>query len=413
MAPVMAAPRAVLCACLLMGTIAHAERRPVVVVDLSEAGLPPGDPAATELTVVAKEIREYLLNHEALSRILDPTLEQILLVEPLWNEDKAALDEVRPFKQRAENALAEFNFANAADEAANGMDRLRKVNPAAAVSLYADLAFVLGQARLGEKKLDLASRAFVLVHRLQPNRRVDSSRYLDEVVAAYAKAQPAPATLTVEVQGTGRVWIDGVAVGDGTGTYPVGPGDHVVQLTGPDRLTDGKRFLAPRKEPVVIDDAPAGEEVKIRRARFALAHATDPAERATVMVRLAELTKVKDAVLLWVANGKLMFQTWRDGAPGYDLPVFFRGVPFDRTKGVEQILNSLAPPPPPPKIVDKPIVPPPEPVPWYHTLWFKLSVGGVVGGIIVTGIVVALHGPGDTAFNPNIGGFDGTSTRPR
>jgi hypothetical protein len=396
-----------------MGTIAHAERRPVVVVDLSEPNLSPGDPSATKLSVLATEIREQLLNHEALSRILDPSLEKILLGEPLYDEDKSGLDGARAAKERAENALAEFKFAQAADEAANGMDKLNSVNPPAALALYADLAFVLGQARLGEKKLDLASHAFALVHRLQEKRHVDPSRYLPEVVAAYDKAQPAPATLSVEVHGTGRVWIDGVAVGEGSGTYPVGPGDHVVQLAGPDRQPGGKRFTAPRKDPLVIDDAPAETELKIRRARFALAHATDYADRATLMVHLAELTKVKDAVLLWAGNGKITFQTWRDGAPGYDAPVFLKKEVLNPDKGADQILDWIAPPKKPPKVVEKPIAPPPEPVPWYRrrsVQWPAIATAiGIVGGLIWW----SERGPGDRSVNSTLGGFDPSSMRPR
>jgi len=396
-----------------MGTIAHAERRPVAVVDLSEPSLSPGEPSATQLKAVATEIRERLLNHEELSRILDPDLEKTLLGNLLQDEDKPSLDKARAAKERAENALAEFKFADAGAAAVDGMDTLQNVDPPAAVALYADLEFILGQARLGEKKLDLASRAFALVHRLQDRRRVDPSRYLPEVVAAYDKAQPAPATLSIEVRGTGRVWIDGVAVGDDSGTYPVGPGDHIVQLAGPDRSPRGLRITAPRKDPVAIDDAPAEAQLKIQRARFALAHATDPAERATVMVRLAELTKVKDAVLLWVVNGKISFQPWRDGAPGYNAPVFLAREAFDPNKGVGQMLDRLAPPKKPPKPPDKPIVIPPEPTPWYRKAWLTGTVIGSLIAIVGGAVVWSERGPGHAGVTPGISFDQTTSSRPR
>jgi len=397
----MAASRVVLCACLLVGAVAHAERRPVAVIDLS------GDPAAP---AVAEQIKRELTNHEALSRVLEN--EPLLIGKLLEDEDQRALDDARNEKEHAENALADFKFAEAADHAVRGMDWLNNAHPAGALGLYADLAFVLGQAKLGEKKPDEAGLAFAFVHRLQDKRRVDPSRYLPEVVVAFAKAQPAPATIALELRGSGRVWIDGVAVGEGDGTYKVGAGWHVVQLAGPDRQPRGIRIKAPVKEPIEIEDAPASTELKIQRARLALARAFDPADRANAMKHLAELTKVKDAVLLVSVNGKLSFANWRDGATGYDAPVF-TAPSILHPENPSEPLDWLAPrkelPPPP----QKQIVIPPEPERWYQKRWLQ---GTVIGGIIAIvggSIVWAERGTGRTSVNTGTGFADGTASRPR
>jgi hypothetical protein len=377
----------------------------VAVIDLS------GDPSQA-MTDLARDIKRALTNHEELIPVLDPTLEQTLRGVLLQDENKDALDEARAAKEAAENALAEFSFADAAKHAVTGMDKLNNVDPAAAIALYADLAFVYGQAKLGEKNPQETNLAFAFVHRLQDRRRVDPSRYLPEVVTAYDKARPAPATLSLDVRGTGRVWIDGVAVGEGDGTYKVGSGWHLIQLSGPDREPRGIRIPKPG-DPITIEDAPAQDDLKIKRARLALARATDPADRATVMKHLAELTKVKDAVLLWVANGKFTFQTWRDGAPGYDGPVFLAKSVFDRNKGVDQILDALAPPKKPPKLAEKPIIIPVEPVRWYRKTWVTASAIGTVIAIVGGAIWWSERGPGHTGVNTGIGFDQATSSRPR
>src|SRR5262249_42301735 len=146
------------------------------------------------------QIRNKLANHEALSRVIDPQLEQLLLnVTLLEDEDKDALDQARTQKDKAEDALARFQFPEAAQQAWQGLDRLNEVQPASALPLYGDLAFILGQAKLFDRKPAEAALAFALVHRLQPMRRVDPARYLPEVVTAFDKAKPTPATVDVEV----------------------------------------------------------------------------------------------------------------------------------------------------------------------------------------------------------------------
>jgi len=373
MLPGAAARVAAICSLALTVGVARAERRAVAVVDV------PGDPATAKL---AGEIAKELGDHAALRNVLNYSED---LRGQLVDEDADALKRARDQKTKAEELLAppKFDFKAAALEAERGEEELRGATPSDAVLvLYADLAFVQGQAQLGMKKPKDAAAAFGLVHRLSPGRTLDPGVYLPELIKAFDDAANLPTqTATLMVKGSGRVWIDGIERGP-PGPYEVPIGFHVVWLTGPDRLTrgwQGEVVLGPANPVAQIPDVPADDRVKVRRARIALRTATDATARAAAMRQLATLVNVHEAVLLTMSNGKVIFQTWRDKAPGFSALREIKDEP------PREVLYVLAPPP---RKVQKP---PPLPPIEYTPRWYRrrtVQVSTAVGVALVVGAYV-------------------------
>ena len=377
MLPGAAARVAAFCSLVLWVGVARAERRPVAVVDL------PGDPATEKL---ATEIAKELGDHPVLRNVVNYAAD---LRGPLDDEDAEAIAKALRYKAKAEAELAppNFRFALAANAAVDGEDELRRAAPNETVlALYADLSFVLGLAKLGEKKPGEAAAAFALVHRLAPNRTLDTNIYLPEVIKAFDDAGKVTTTAsaTLMVKGSGRVWIDGVERGP-PGPYEVPIGRHVVWLTGPDRVTRGwrgdvvEKVTDPSQNVAIIADDPASDRLKVLRARLALRKAADPAARASAMRHLAALVGVHDAVLLTMVNDKIVVQSWRDKAPGFSA---LREVKKERPR---ELLVTLAPPP-------RVIVPPPPPHTFEQTpRWYrrrKVQIGTAAGVVLAVGSYV-------------------------
>lgn len=365
------------------------DRRPVAVVDLT------GDPAAKALGAA---IYDELQVHWALRALGDPLLDAAL-EGPLPDEDGPALQRAREAQAAALDALTQFQDDAAADDAKAGEQALASVTPTAAVSPLADLAFSDGLAELGRHRPNEANQAFALVYRLDPMRQIDPARYEPAVVEAYRRAKDTTlAHCKLTVRGAGRVWIDGVEVGAAPGVFETQTGQHLVQITAPDRPTAGVAVALEADGEVVIAPPPADKLLAIRRARLQLAHAPDDAiARAGPMKHLAELLGVHDAVLIWKrGDGALRIQTWRDRAPGFSAP---------RVHGDERPRDVLAPlaPPEPPIVhvtqVPLPPVPHPGPEPaWYQKRWVQASVAaGVVAGIV--GAVLWASRPQYVPFN--------------
>lgn len=367
----VAARVAAVCVALVGLPAAHAgERRKVAVVDLS------GDPQATTLR---NAIDDELQGHWALRALNISVATE--LQGAIESEDAEPLAQAKKALDDAEDALTQFNYKDAALRAEAGRVELTKVSPTEMVGPYTELTLVLGQALLGQRKPDDAARAFALVHRLDPMRQLDPARYLPEIVQAYGLASPKSETAKLQISGKGRAWIDGVDRGTAPGSFEVGEGAHVVQLTGPDRVTRGVEVIVPKQPAIEIPDQPASEDLKVRRARLALHNALDPAARAGAMQELARLLDVHDAVLIDLRDGALEVQTWRDRAPG-----FSQLVAYHAQKPTE-LLSPLAPPRPPeePTKLVVPFTPPPpvDETPWYRKRWVQASVaGGVVIGIV-------------------------------
>ncbi len=381
-------PRAVaLWSILIFGiagvSLAHADRRPVAVIDLS------GEPTTV---VLARQLYAELANHPDLQALADPAISAELYGENS-DEDGFKLEDARLAKDEAEAQLARFEFGLAANSALRGQVELHGVAPTGtATQLYAQLAFVLGQAELGLRKPTEATEAFALAHRLAPAFAPDPARYLPDIIGAFdaAKARYA-GTGKVVVSGAGRLWIDGTDTGTAPAEVTVEAGPHVVWLTGADRQSRATRVLvdAGKAASAVIEDAPADERLKVRRARTALRNAPDSAARATAMKQLADLVGVRDAVLLSIArDGKVIVQTWnagtRDQAPGFSaLRELGNGKPVD-------LLGPLAPPRAPKQPVEPPIIPvkPLETRRWYQRSSVQASMivgvlATVVGAILI------------------------------
>jgi hypothetical protein len=372
MAPGLVA-RMVVCSLVAIASTVHAERRPVVVIDL--AATQPANQLAAELTAA-------LNNHADLKQLDKPALTAAL--QGTFDDENAPhLGRARAKKQEAEEYLAQLDDENALKSAGAGMEELASVDPeiSGMLALYAELAFAYGQAQLGLRKPNEASRAFQLAHRLDPTRSPDPTRYQPGIVQAYRAAADKPSIRTkLVVRGVGRVWIDGIEQGPAGNQYETTEGLHVVQLTGPERETRGDQVLLPSSMPLNIQDAPATEELKVKRARIELARARDAVERASAMKKLAALLGIGDAVLIAKDGNELTVQTWRNREPGFSALVLHRNEPPD------QLLGPLAPPPLKVEKKFEPFQPPPPPIEekrWYQKNWVRASIaGGIVVGVI-------------------------------
>lgn len=367
---------------------ARAQRRPVAVIDLS------GEPAVEKL---AKDLERELNGHPALSQVADSTLSAELIGQPA-DDDRRRLDEAVASLARAQAELEKFSFTPAALHATTAESALLEVTPSLAVSLFADLAFVQGRIRLGENRGPEALEQFALSYRLNPRRVLDPARVLPEEAEAWKQAQVAvQGTSTLSVKGTGRLWVDGVDLGPLGGPVEVVPGLHIVALAGSERQTRSRlvRAAAGTAQALEIEDAPATERLKVRRARLALRSAPDATARASLMANLAAMLGVRDAILLSLVNGKVHVQTWRDQAPGFSA----RREVGDETPA--RIIEGLAPKAPP-KVVPPPtvVVPPPPEERWYARPWVQ-ATGLGVAAVIVSVIAVSIASSDTRAGDPN------------
>ncbi len=371
----MAARWAILCALLFGGGVAHADKRPVAVVNLSR------ETATRELATL---LEAELSVHPDLRGL--PSTDAAALKDEIVDEDAPRLDQARRLLQRAEDQVND-NPAQAAKDARDGQHELWQVSPSRAVKPYADLTLVLGQALLNDRNHKDANAAFALVHKLDPNRTLDGMIYLPEVVEAFEATRRAlGANGTIEIKGTGRVTIDGTDVGLAPGGFPASAGGHVVWLTGPDRDTRGAAIVVAPGAPTLADlpDAEASPRTKLQRARLALARAPDASARSAAMKHVAELVAVHDAVLLSMSGGKVIVQTWRDREPGFSAL---------RERGNDKPLDLLAPLAPPRVIrpVDQtPKLPPPVVTQrWYQKTSWRVGIAASLAIAIVSGIVWA------------------------
>lgn len=370
-------PARVAVVCAALGAVAGAQpqdRRKVAVVALSP------DDAAKQLRT---RFYDELQVHWALRSLGDATLDAALEGE-FVDEDKQHLGEATKDLQQADDALAQYDY-NAARRNAEGARReLTWVTPTVALPLYADATLVLGQALLGLSQKNEAAQAFALVHRLDPMRQLDPGRYLPEIVQFYAENPARSDTAKLQIIGHGHAWIDGVERGTAPGTFGVGGGEHLVQLTGAARVTRGDAVVVPKAASLEIPDQAASTELQVQRARLALARSPDPAARAGRMQELAKLLDVHDAVLIGQRDGGLAVQTWRDRAPGFsDFVAYHDQDPTD-------LLVPLAPAKKPeePKLAI-PFTPPPVTAegPWWQKPWVQGSAA-IGATIVVVGIVL-------------------------
>jgi len=370
---------AVVCTLVFGVAIAHAERRPVAVIDLS------ADPKTEQL---AKDLNPVLLGHPDLQPIPDPSVAAELF-GLFRDDDQDAIANANNSKETAEGQLGQYSFETANESAGNGLAELQKVVPSPAVIvLYAKLSLLRGQALLGmPRQASEAPISFALAHRFDPSFVPYAGRYLPDIIDAYEAAKKRwTGKGTLGVVGRGRLWIDGKDSGLAPADVEVDAGPHVVWLTGPDRVTSAKQILveAGKVAKLEIDDVPASKRLKVRRARAALRYAPDPAARAAAMRVLADLVEVRDAVLLSIANGKVIVQTWnagtREQAPGFSAL---------RELKNEKPIELLAPLAPPAPQVDKPKPDEPKPKPivdnrrWIERRSVQVSIAvGVVAAII-------------------------------
>lgn len=406
MSPAMAARWAFLCALIApFGglSVARAERRPVAVVNLDTSDSSPAKALADELNTA-------LRNHPDLSQL--PPTDAAALQDPIEDLDRAGLDAARGYKQRADSELIQFNNNLAATYADEGEKELLSVTPTAAQKLYADLAFVRGQALLADAHPADAIASFGLCARLDPDRVLDAARYLPEVVEAYAKAKTATgAQGSITVAGTGRVWIDGIEVGQAPGGFAVSAGLHVIWLTGSERYVRGERAIvtANKIAEVKIGDAGVQRGTLVQRARMALVHAADATARSAAINNLAKLVGANDAVLLQVSKDKIVVQTWRAGnverSPGFSALREYKD---------EKAVDLLTPLAPPKKV--EPVEPPFIPVrpvvvtKWYRRPVYQTSIVVGVVAVIVGGYFLSQAGADTFTPNGNVGfGGDASS----
>jgi hypothetical protein len=140
---------------------------------------------------------------------------------------------------------------------------------------------------------------------------------------------------------------------------------------------------------------------------MALIDAQDPAMRASAMKALAAFVNVHDAVLLSMTNGKISWQSWRDGDEGFG-PVkeLGRDSPVD-------VLKQLSPPP----VIDvpEPLPPPVAPIVvsrWYQHRPVQLGLAAAIVAALVGGYVWAHYSEPARPWNGNIGPNAPSMSRP-
>ena len=294
--------------------------------------------------------------------------------------------------------LEQYNFVEAKKQATIGINELRDgVSPLAAARPYADLVFEIGVAYLGLNKADDAAKEFVLAKRLAPDLQL-ADDLLPEIVTAYEHATPPKGDGTIDVRGSGRIWIDGAEVGDAPGAFTAQAGPHLVQLAGPDRYPRGQRVDVEANKSVTaeIPDQLASREHRLYRARVAIVTAADSLVRAEAIKSLAHMIGVHDIVFLDVTDdgARVTEQTWQDKEG-------FSAVHAPEDPAV--LLDVLAPPPPTP--IEPPTIKvpsgPAEP-PLYQRRNFQLGVGAAVIAAIATAIY---FGTREGTFSPGHGTF--------
>ena len=394
----MAAFRAIVCVVLILGiggAQAHAEKRPVAVVDLAN------EPATRAL---ADELKAALEVHPDL-RTLPSSTDDAALVDKLDDPDVDRINRALAQKAKAEAQIVALDWKAAITDARDGQSELLFVTPSRAIPAYAELAYVLGVALQNDLRPAEARIAFAHAYRLNPSWMPDPKRVPPDIVEAYAEATAAPVLQgTIEVTGTGNVWIDGTEVGLAPGTFPASEGEHVVWRTGIDRETHGLRVAVASgaSSLAAVLDKEAERRVKVQRARQLLARAPDPSARSAAIKRLTELVGVKDAVLLSMSGGKVIVQTWHDGLD--DLLKGFSALRERDTAKGEELLVPLAPPP---KKIEKPDIGPIK-IPIVEKTFFErrpvqLGFAAGIAVIIVGAILYATRDPGTFIAQPGIG----------
>jgi hypothetical protein len=385
MAPRLAVRSAMLCIVMLGVWIAksapaEAGRRPVAVIALSDDA---------EAEAYANLIGTTLVHHDTLAPLEQGSMIGALVGEFL-DENREQIASAEAARARAEAALASFVFPVAISSAQVGHESLHTVVPSThAIGLYADLALALAKATLGENKQAEAARFFGLVHQLTPGRRLDPALHLPEVVAAFEAARPGRGrTGKLVIKGSGRVWIDGKDWGVTARPMDLPEGLHVVWLTGFERETVGKQVYVEAGKDNVVDlgDAPAPQRLMVQRARILLRNAADPTARAAAIRRLAGLLAVHDAVLITMAGGKLIVQTWHDRDEG-ELKAGFSAHRLAEGEKPLDLLKPLAPPVP--LVLGPPRPPPGTERPWYQRRGVQASIAvGVVSAIVGSVVLV-------------------------
>lgn len=315
------------------------------------------------------------------------------LTGPLVDEDGPPLDRARIAAAEAQTSLDETKAAEAGSTARNGEKDLATISPTTdAQALYAELSILVGLAALDQGHAQDSNLALSLAHRLDPARQLDPARYPPDVVAAWKRAVDSrPQLVTLEVKGSGRVWIDFVERGPAPGVFQdLEVGDHVITVTGFDRQTWGAPFAVAASTVLVVKDQPADNHQRVARARLALSRAQasgDDVARAGAMKQLAGLLGVGDAVMISKRPDQhIQWETWRDRAPGFSAPREFTGQKPEAM--IEGLSGPRRPPPrrPEPLPVKPPIVIDP---PWYQRRWIQASAAGTVLAVIVGSILIA------------------------
>lgn len=390
------------------------ERRPVAVIELGDV---------KDNRDLAEQLARALNNHPDLKPI-DSSVAEDALRAPYRDEDAEWVERATQAKASAEAGVAGYKFPEAAKEADEGLIYLHQATPSARLgALSAELAFLLGAARLGERKDKLATEAFRFARVVDPTFKPDAVRYLPEVVQAFETAVKAPPAGKGYIEvgpGPGRIFLDGREVGTAPQTFPNVPvGIHVVHLVGAERNTGGTRVtvVADQKVKAELAPDPIDMRKRIQRARRALRSAPDAAARAAAMQQLAQILEVEDALLLTEANGKTVVQTWRARAPG------FSALRERKDETAAELLRPLAPPKPTPPPRD----PGPPPCPagtsrltptgpctpvvavdtraWYEKRRYQIA-GGALGVVVIGVAIYALSNRYSNPVLDNNPGFE-------
>lgn len=342
---------------------------------------------------LANTIGSALVNHRTLGPLEAGAMIGALVGEYLdESSDKMAIAEGT--RERAEKALADFVFPVAVSMAQAGHESLHTAVPTTrALAIYADLALILGKAKLGENRPAEANRYFALVHLLNPGRRLDPALHVGQVVQAFEASRPSPGQGTgrLVVKGSGNIHVDGKAEGPIKRSFVLAPGLHVVWLSGEDRETVGQQVLIEQGQETAIDlgESPASPRLLVQRVRVRLALHVAGDARDEPMRKLAKLLGVHDAVVIVRRGEQLLVQTWHDNTLDRTVLVGFSGLRIAQGEKPADLLKPLAPPP-----MLRPTGPlavrrDELPRPWYRQRRYQAAVAAGVLAVVVGSVLIS------------------------
>tara|TARA_R110002096_G_scaffold143328_1_gene299095 strand:+ start:55403 stop:56644 length:1242 start_codon:yes stop_codon:yes gene_type:complete len=284
---------------------------------------------------------------------------------PSGGPDEPVLARASSALEESEHAFGEFKSRLATSKLLEARRELFSLAPTAqTTALLADVSFRMALIHLRAENMGLAIGEFQLLHRLDPERTVDSFRYPPSIVKAFESARkrvPTAIAATLQISATyngDTIYVDGKAVGQAPLILPITAGTHIVAIAAPKYQATARAIDVDAGDvlDIKLDLQPRSPITRARELRFqALQQGLSEESLRVAAARVSRLVG-SDAVLIIVGDAsqatlyipeldKLSYQSEVD-------PQLAR-------------MLALTLPVPRPTLLDGVLTPPPE-LPWYR-----------------------------------------------